>query len=719
MFTVGVGSYGVASAAFLGLLALVLAGRVGRHWAIISLILATLLWAIAGCWHVWRGEHNPAILGFLDFARSLALLFLVNDALYRLSGNTRDHRWATRFGMLVPATAMIAACLGALRLIDVDQAFYYSLIGHITIAVIGLFLIENLLQMSRPHSIWATKHLLIGAGTIVAFDLFFYTEALLFLRIDETIRSAQPVIAVLAMPLILISARRLNDVRISLPVSRGLVVSTTALLVSGAYILSVAGIAYLIRGLGWTWGPTLQLVFLTGAAMVLLTLLSSTSLRHGGRRFIERNLFTFAYDYRREWLRLVESMAKTDDDAPLDRRALMAAADLMDADGGVLFLRREDGELDFRTSWNLALDNHPPSPPPPLLCRALSTTRTALVFGDHALDQGDIGGDEIDKATDVRAWLQGFRDPWIALGLFRQDELIGLIMITRPRMQRRLTFEDLDLLAIFSHQLASYLSVEELARRVAEAEHFDRMSKHVTFVAHDLKNLISQLSLVLQQAKHHANDPAFISDSFLTVGDAVEKMTLLMRRVQEGGKTPVALPVDLNTLVRDLQDRGRCDQVEGVIDQPLTVIADPTTMTSLLDHIIDNARDACRDREDGQVSVTLKRESGMALLDITDNGLGMTRAFIETRLFKPFASTKESGFGIGMYQCRDWVRRWGGRLTVHSEPGLGTTVTMALPLAQASPARDDTTMGMVDRKAAGQATLEAGSRTSTIDERAA
>ena len=55
-------------------------------------------------------------------------------------------------------------------------------------------------------------------------------------------------------------------------------------------------------------------------------------------------------------------------------------------------------------------------------------------------------------------------------------------------MRRSLTWEDLDLLEIFSHQLGSYLTVEELARQVAEAEHFDRMSKHVTFVAHDLKN---------------------------------------------------------------------------------------------------------------------------------------------------------------------------------------------------------------------------------------
>ena len=60
----------------------------------------------------------------------------------------------------------------------------------------------------------------------------------------------------------------------------------------------------------------------------------------------------------------------------------------------------------------------------------------------------------------------------------------------------------------------------------------------------------------------------------------------------------------------------------------------------------------------------------------------MSRAFIEGDLFKPFTSTKKAGFGIGMYQCRDWIERWHGRLDVASEPGAGTTIRMTLPLAE-------------------------------------
>jgi putative PEP-CTERM system histidine kinase len=680
VLTVGVGSFGVASAAFLGLAAFVCLGWIGRHWAMIGLIATTLAWAALGFWFALEGHSDQAIFDLLDFARSVALLFLVNDALHRLSGGNRDGRWLTEIGILVPTAAIVALVLGVLRLIDVEDAFFFSLIGHVAMTVIGLFLVENLFKISRPNSLWTTKHLLIGAGTIFAFDLFYYTEALLFLRPDEMIRNVQPIIAVLAMPLLLISARRLNDVLISLPVSRGLLVSTTALLASGVYILCVAAIAYLIRGLGWAWGPTLQLIFLIGAAMVLLVLLSSTSLRHGGRRFIERNLFTFAYDYRREWLRLVNNMAKTEDELPLDKRALQATADLMDADGGVLFLRCSNGDLDYKSSWNIAIDGKTPRTPPLALRSALSPKKTAIVFEENGTVSAGLDDD------DIKRWLGDFRDPWIALGLFTQDDLVGLITITRPRMRRRLTWEDLDLLEIFSHQLGSYLTVEELARQVADAEHFDRMSKHVTFVAHDLKNLISQLSLVLQQAKYHANNPDFVSDSFLTIGDAVEKMTLLMRRVQEGALAAPLSLVDLKALVQEARRRHRCDHVETAIEGRSIVKAEATVLSSLIDHIIDNAREASGD--EGRVTLALREDNDTALLSVSDNGPGMTRDFIETELFKPFASTKTAGFGIGMYQCRDWVQRWRGQLTVESVIGSGTTVTVALPLDE-KPVREN------------------------------
>jgi len=732
VLTVGVGSYGLACLVHLVLIGLLSIGRIGRHWAIAGLLVVTFIWAASG---LALASGVVARLGleaafgapliasayeFLDFLRAAAILLLLNDAFHRVTVAGEEAASRRLSDRIAPIAVGMALGLGVFSWSNLPYAAFTASIGHLGLAVAGLFLVDRLLQASRPDALWSTKHLLIGAGAILAFDLFYYTDALLLLRVDDMLKAAQPAIATLALPLILISARRLREVKVHLPLSRSLVVGTTALLASGVYILSIAAIAYLIRGLGWAWGPALQLIFLFGAAMVLAVLLSSTSLRHGGRRFIERNIFTFAYDYRREWLRLVESMVGEKDGLPLDRRALKAAATLMDADGGVLFMRGPAGGFRFKTSWNLALKEGLPSAPPPSLLKDLSPENPVCVLGDPADPKLSAAAD-----VELNAWLSAFKDPWIAIALIARNEWVGLAIITRPRMRRRLSFEDLDLLSIFAHQLGSYLAVDELARHVAETEHFERMSKHVTFVAHDLKNVISQLSLVLQQATEHAHNPAFVSDTFLTIGDAVERMKSLMHRVQQGavqeqGQGQPEM-VDLTLLIKEIAADGRVQALQGSEDNIL-VNAEPGALRTLLDHLIDNALEASGGDEqvgdgdqpvededgdaapDANVSLSLREVGMCAILEVIDEGRGMTLSFIENELFSPFASTKPGGFGIGMYQCREWIERWGGQLDVESELGLGTTIKLIFPLVEPTPVKaDDSIMLAARREPRGQA----------------
>jgi signal transduction histidine kinase len=71
----------------------------------------------------------------------------------------------------------------------------------------------------------------------------------------------------------------------------------------------------------------------------------------------------------------------------------------------------------------------------------------------------------------------------------------------------------------------------------------------------------------------------------------------------------------------------------------------------------------------------------MATIAITDTGSGMTQEFVQTRLFRPFDSTKGiQGMGIGVYQAREYARALGGHLEVSSEPGQGTEFRILLPV---------------------------------------
>jgi hypothetical protein len=79
-------------------------------------------------------------------------------------------------------------------------------------------------------------------------------------------------------------------------------------------------------------------------------------------------------------------------------------------------------------------------------------------------------------------------------------------------------------------------------------------------------------------------------------------------------------------------------------------------------------------------SVTINVGMGeSAFFEVTDHGCGMSEDFIRNRLFQPFQTTKQKGFGIGLYQCRQIVEAHGGRIEVVSKPGEGTAFKVHLP----------------------------------------
>ncbi len=64
---------------------------------------------------------------------------------------------------------------------------------------------------------------------------------------------------------------------------------------------------------------------------------------------------------------------------------------------------------------------------------------------------------------------------------------------------------------------------------------------------------------------------------------------------------------------------------------------------------------------------------------VEDTGVGMSKDFIEKKLFKPFSSTKEKGMGIGLYQCKTIIEAHGGVIEVESKEGAGAAFRVRLP----------------------------------------
>jgi signal transduction histidine kinase len=103
-------------------------------------------------------------------------------------------------------------------------------------------------------------------------------------------------------------------------------------------------------------------------------------------------------------------------------------------------------------------------------------------------------------------------------------------------------------------------------------------------------------------------------------------------------------------------------------------------------HLVQNAIDASP--AGAPVRIMLSRRGGEAAIEVVDRGAGMSADFVRTRLFQPFASTKESGFGVGAFEAKSLIAAMGGRIEVESREGAGSRFTLLLPLAEAGQAQE-------------------------------
>src|SRR5207249_696201 len=108
----------------------------------------------------------------------------------------------------------------------------------------------------------AAKPLCLGLAAMFGFDLFFYSDAMLFGRRDLDIWAARGIAHALVIPFLAVAAARNPAWTIEMHLSRGAVMRSTALLVSGLFLLAVAAAGYFVRFVGGEFGKVLQIEFL-------------------------------------------------------------------------------------------------------------------------------------------------------------------------------------------------------------------------------------------------------------------------------------------------------------------------------------------------------------------------------------------------------------------------------------------------------------------------
>ncbi len=653
------------------LLPLLIAAR-SRHstgrW-LLACCVVTAAWAAT--YVISWPETWGNLSGQVDLFRALLWYGFVLHLYRRFVRNDRVEKAFLVVGIIAAVLAAAAVAIEWKAGVARPSLLSVSVVVRLGVAVCELLLIENLYLNMPEHARWHVALPCVALGGLACFDILLCADLVLFQTASVSLTGAHAVAMIIVAPLLATAAMRDHRFRMDLQLSRTAVFHSATLILSGAVLLAISAAGEIFRQFGadWSWLAEISLFF--AGLIGIGTLLTSGSARSRLQRTVVEHFFAKRYDYRRHWLNCIDTLSDTrlQGRTALHSRAIRAMADVVDSPGGVLFLRDSGVEaFQWAGSWNMPV--------------------STSVASDHPVVAAMSGGnwiavlDGTGRPGSCLAPLDRLGRLWLAVPLVTGDLQIGFILVEPPRAPFHLDQEVFDLLRIVGREVASFIAEQRATSVLMQTRQLHDYGKRFAFVAHDIKNVSSQLSLLLSNAERHLANPEFQRDMLGTVSASVQKITALLRRLDAPAtdRTPAAL-APLPQLERLIATYRRMRTTPLLLDHDgstAAVAISPDAFETAVAHLLNNAIEA----SDGlPVLIRVRHESQQVIVDIVDKGPGMTFDFVRDRLFQPFGTSKREGSGIGAFQARELLRESGGDVQAISALGMGTTMRLMLPRA--------------------------------------
>ena len=589
----------------------------------------------------------------------------------------------TALAYIVAAAALIVVHTQTISSPDGDAISLAKLVYvlFLVMPILGLLFVEQLYRNTHPDSRWGIKHLCVGLLGLYAYDIYLFAEGVLFTRLSSEAWAARGLVNAMAVPLIALSAKRNTSWDVNVFVSRKIVFYSASILAVGAYLLFVASAGYYLKSYGGSWGGALRTALFFGATLVLLTLIVSTQARSRLRLFLAKHFYENKYEYGDVWLNLTDQLSSHGGSAEaLYSATIKAVAEILDCTGGALWYRDRDGDFTLGANWVFAGDY-------PAHIDGKESFIAALERDCQTVDLHNVAATYDSGDAAVPRFILDLPRAWLIVPIIHADSLVAFMIVAESRTSDSISWEDRDLLNTVGRQIGSYIALINTTIALTELRQFEAFNQLSAFLVHDLKNVVAQLSLVVRNSEKYRDNPEFIADSFTTISDAVNKMNRMLASLKQSQAVgreaeQVELVRGVSKAVARCQDKHPRPQLSEP-DDDILVLGNEDAIVSVVQHLVQNAQDATPDT--GQIEISISADDDVVQVEITDNGCGMDEAFINTRLFKPFDTTKgKAGMGIGVYESRQLVTQMGGKLTVESTPGVGTRFTISLPrVAQA------------------------------------
>jgi putative PEP-CTERM system histidine kinase len=644
--------------------------------------LVTSVWGVFGL----VMPDSIGIAGGADLMRAMAwfgfLYFLYHDAQL----GRPLHELGFVLAGLAAAAMGAAAVLGTSLPPFAPMMLPMEIVARLLLAVTALLLIENLYFNLPEHARWHVALPSILLGGLAGFDLLLCADRVLFHDPTPALEGGRTLVMILIAPLLAVAAARGQRWKGKVRLSRTAAFHSATLVLTGSVLMALGLAGEVFRHLTGNWGWLAEVTLAFSAMIGIAILLTSGSARSRFQRLFIEHFFAERYDYRREWQACIRTLSGEADEeldaldplkmerlGGLATRAIRAVVSVVDSPAGALFLREGGGgPFHWAGSWNLPATDAVPETHP-VVTAVQGGGWVARLDGPH---QSDLVAAPLDMLGSL----------WLAVPLVQRGVLNGLVIAAAPRAPFALEQEVFDLLRIVAQEVATYIAEQRATQTLLQTRQLHDYSQRFAFVAHDIKNVSSQLGLLLSNAENHISNPEFQKDMLETVRSSVRKITSLLQRLErpEPDSAPGTLaPVPrLEALVATYQRVRRSHIVIEHDGSTGAVAMGAEAFEAAVTHLLNNAVEATPadvSRSALPVVVRIRHEARQVVIEVEDHGPGMSPEFVRDELFRPFSTTKTRGSGIGAYQAREMTRAAGGEVVAISEPGTGTLMRMTLP----------------------------------------
>jgi signal transduction histidine kinase len=295
----------------------------------------------------------------------------------------------------------------------------------------------------------------------------------------------------------------------------------------------------------------------------------------------------------------------------------------------------------------------------------------------------------------------------VATPILRNDRAVGAVLVTvslgavvRLRNDGRLLAALIAAFSIAGVAIVIFVLLAGLERQHTRMREEVWRIRELATIGQTMANVAHQLGTPLNLASAHVQLlqqelPAdreaqrrlgVIEEQLARVADSLR--SLLDRARPKGAERTFPLRPVLSRLAEAGQILGSPQRVRVTLDVPDTlplVAGDETQLELALSNLVSNALDAMPDG--GNLIVTATTESGRAIVEIADTGVGIAPEVLD-RIFEPWVTTKAAGqgTGLGLSIAREVVQRMGGAISAKPRPAGGTVLRITLPSSTAEAA---------------------------------